>query len=33
MFNKDISYKFDISYFDYLNLIFKLDLIDKNYNQ
>ena len=32
MFNKDISDKFDINYYDYLTLIFKLDLIDKNYN-
>ena len=32
MFNKDISDKFDIDYYHYLTLIFKLDLIDKNYN-
>ena len=32
MFNKDISDKFDINYYDYLTLIFKLNLIDKNYN-
>ena len=32
MFNKDISDKFDINYYDYLTFIFKLDLIDKNYN-
>ena len=32
MFNKDISDKFDINYYDYLTFIYKLDLIDKNYN-
>ena len=32
MFNKDISDKFDINYYDYLTFIYKLDLTDKNYN-
>ena len=32
LFNKSISDKFDISYSDYLTLIFHLNLIEKNYN-
>ena len=32
LFNKSISDKFDISYSDYLTLIFNLNLIEKNYN-
>ena len=32
MFKRNIADKFDINYYDYLTFIFKLDLIDKNYN-
>ena len=32
MFKRSIAEKFDINYYDYLTFIFKLDLIDKNYN-